>query len=393
MAKSVRRLKPLVIARAMPAGLHADGDNLYLFVSPSGAKAWRFIYSFNKVRRELGLGPYPAVSLAEARERVREGKNLLARSLDPKAEWKPQPSVDARFGAIALELIADRKAGWRNAKHAAQWESTLRTYAKPIWDKPVADIGVEDLLAILRPIWMAKAETAKRVRGRIEAVLDAAKVRGLRSGENPAALRGNLALLLARQPSGPRRHHPALPYAELPDFMVELATRPALAAKALEFTILTAARTSEVLQARWAEIDLEAALWVIPATRMKAGREHRVPLPAAAIAIISAIPRAGPFVFPGQKRGKPLSNMAMEMMLRRMGRNDITVHGFRSTFRDWVAEETDFPSELAEHALAHSVGSEVERAYRRGNALERRRGLMEAWAAFARPCPLTAPMA
>ena len=306
MGRATRRLTALGIKRPMPPGLHADGDNLYISVTKSGTKAWRFIYHVSGRRRELGLGPYPAVSLADARERAEEGRRLLARGLDPKAEWRPQAKADGSFGAVALALIADRKGGWRNPKHRQQWENTLKTYAKPIWDKPVSEVDVEDVLAILRPIWTTKAETASRVRGRIEAVLDAAKVRRLRTGENPAAWKGNLALLLAQRRNGPQRHHAAMPYVDLPGFMVELNDRPALAARALELTILTAARTSEVLQARWDEIDLDAALWVVPADRMKAGREHRVPLSPQAVAILRGIPRISALVFPGQRRGKPL---------------------------------------------------------------------------------------
>ena len=250
-----------------------------------------------------------------------------------------------------------------------------------IWDKGIADVDVEDLLAILRPIWTSKPETARRVRGRIEAVLNAAKVRSMRQGENPAIWRGNLELLLAKQRSGPKQHHSAMAFNQVPSFMEKLRERPAMAARALEFTILTAARTSEVLHAHWAEVDLDAALWTIPAQRMKAGKEHRVPLAAAALALLVGQERTSELVFPSAEGNKSLSNMSMAMLLRRMEREE-TVHGFRSSFRDWCGEMTNYPREIAEQALAHTVGSEVERAYRRGDALEKRRELMEAWATF-----------
>lgn len=271
---------------------------------------------------------------------------------------------------------------WKNAKHRQQWRNTLTTYASAIWGTPVDQVSVDDVLTILQPIWFAKPETASRVRGRIESVLDAAKVRGLRSGENPAAWRGNLALLLPDNKKGPKRHHPAMPFAEVRDFLIKLRALSALSARALELTILTATRTSEVLQATWSEFDLEAKTWTIAAERMKAGREHRVPLSPAAIALLKDLDTNSEFLFPGQAEGKPLSNMSMEMCLRRMSMSRYTVLGFRSSFRDWVGEATNFPREVAEEALAHIVGSASERAYRRGNSFEKRRTLMDAWASY-----------
>jgi len=297
--------------------------------------------------------------------------------------WRAAPVAAQTFGAVALEYIDAHESGWKNPKHRQQWRNTLATYAKPIWDKSVEDVGVDDVIQVLRPIWAVKPETANQVRGRIERVLDAAKVRGLRAGENPAVWRGNLAFLLAKRKKGPKQHHPVMPFAAVPRFMKKLAARTGLAARALELTILTAARTSEVLQARWSEFDLDRGLWVIPAERMKAGKEHRVPLSEPAATLLRLLQTQGDFVFPGLKKGKPLSNMAMDMVLRRMKTANCTVHGFRSAFRDWCGEATQFPREIAEHALAHSVGNEVERAYRRGDALEKRRELMSAWAAFA----------
>jgi integrase len=365
----------------MKAGLHADGNNLYLSVTDTGAKSWRIVYTRQGKRTELGIGSFPGVSLQDARERADEAQKLLQRGADPKAVWtETKPSHT--FGAVALDLINDREAGWKNAKHRQQWRNTLQTYASSIWDEPVADVDVEDVLAILRPIWSSKQETARRVRGRVEDVLNAAKVRKLRSGENPALWRGNLELLLARQRKGPKQHHPAMPYEEVPAFMAKLRSRPALAARALEFTILTAARTSEVLHTRWPDIELEAAIWTVPAERMKTGKEHRVPLSAAAITLLKGSPRAGELAFPSSDPNKPLSNMTMEALLRRKKVKPYTVHGFRSSFRDWCGEMTDFPRELAEQALAHTVGTDVERAYRRGDALQKRRNLMAPWADF-----------
>ncbi|MDP9412725.1 MAG: tyrosine-type recombinase/integrase [Pseudomonadota bacterium] len=365
----------------MKPGLHADGNNLYLSVTATGAKSWRIIYTRGGKRTELGIGAFPGISIQDARERADEAQKLLQRGGDPKAVWaEAKPSHT--FATVALDLINDREAGWKSAKHRQQWRNTLQTYASSIWDKPIAHVDVEDVLAILRPIWSSKQDTARRVRGRIEAVLNAARVRKLRTGENPALWRGNLELLLARQRKGPKRHHPAMPFEDVPKFMQNLCRRPAVAARALEFTILTAARTSEVLHARWSEIDLDAALWSVPAERMKAGKEHRVPLSAAAIALLKGMSRGGELVFPSSDAKKPLSNMAMEALLRRMQLKPYTVHGFRSSFRDWCGEMTEFPREIAEQALAHTIGNAVERAYRRGDALEKRRELMNCWATF-----------
>lgn len=302
-------------------------------------------------------------------------------SRDPKHLWsKQRPAQDRTFGTIATQHIEAHEPAWKNVKHRQQWRSTLTTYASEIWAMPVDQVTVDDLVAVLKPIWATKPETASRVRGRIESVLDAAKVRGLRTGENPAAWRGNLALLLPPRKKGPKRHHPAMPFGDVPGFMERLRALPALSARALELTILTAARTSEVLQAHWSEFDLERGIWTVSADRMKAGREHRVPLSPAALALLQQRQAEDGFMFPGNVEGKPLSNMSMEMCLRRMGMSHYTVHGFRSSFRDWVGEETSFPREVAEQALAHVVGSAVERAYRRGDSFEKRRSLMGAWA-------------
>ncbi|MEN3794881.1 site-specific integrase, partial [Fulvimarina sp. MAC3] len=279
---------------------------------------------------------------------------------------------------------ANLSQSFRNEKHIAQWYMTLTHYAASLRDMPLEEISTDDVLAVLSPIWRTKNETASRLRGRIERVLDAAKARGLRSGENPARWRGHLELLLPKRQKLQRGHHAAMPYNAVPKFFSELQNRPALAASALELTILTAARSGEVLGATWDEIDFETRVWTVPADRMKAGRVHRVPLSDQAMKIILAMRtvQSNDHIFPGQKAGRPLSNMSMEMAMRRMNLGHLTVHGFRSSFRDWVGEETEFARELAEAALAHIVGDQTERAYRRGDALEKRRALMEAWAQF-----------
>lgn len=381
MSRSIHRLSALQVKNLAKPGLHPDGGSLYLSVSATGTKSWRIIYVRNGKRVELGIGSLATVTLAEARNKAAEARKLLQEGADPKQAWSGQGRTKNRnFGAIAIEHIEAHEPAWKNAKHRQQWRNTLTTYASALWDTPVDQITVDDLLTILKPIWATKPETASRVRGRIESVLDAAKVRGLRSSENPAAWRGNLALLLPARKKGPKRHHPAMPFIDVPTFFAKLRAIPALSARALELTILTAARTSEVLQARWSEFDLTGATWTVPADRMKTGREHRVPLSPAALKLLKALPSDAEHIFPGQAETKTLSNMAMEMCLRRMGQDHYTVHGFRSSFRDWAGEATHFPREVAEMALAHQVGSAVERAYRRGDSFEKRRELMNAWA-------------
>lgn len=389
MVRATHRLTARGATTMKTPGLHADGNGLYLKVTLSGAKSWRLVYRFGQKRCELGLGALSRTSLAEARDEAAKAKSLLKDGINPKAARLSKSSETfTSFGTVATELLDGIETGWSNPKHRQQWRNTLATYAARIWDKDVAAIDVNDLLAILRPIWSAKSETASRVRGRIERVLDAAKVRGLRSGDNPANWRGNLSLLLpASRGKRNAQHHAAMPFKDVPAFMADLSTRSATAARALEITILTAARTSETLEATWAEIDLKSELWTIPGDRMKAGKSHRVPLPDAAVCILKGMAEGADttgngFVFPGMKPDRPLSNMSMAMLLRRMKIDDVTVHGFRSSFRDWAGEETTFPREVAEAALAHVVGSEVERAYRRGDALEKRRAMMVAWAEF-----------
>ena len=318
---------------------------------------------------------------------------MLIAGRDPIDDRKASGAAAPTFGEVAEEVMTSLEGGWRNSKHRAQWRMTIARYAAPLLPRPVNKITTEDVQSVLRPIWTTKAETASRVRGRIEKVLDAAKAKGLREGENPARWRGHLDHLLPKRQRLQRGHHAAMPWRAVPEFVMRLRESCSMAALALEFVILTAARSGEVLKsvrdgevmgARWDEIDRQVNVWTIPAERMKAGREHRVPLSNRALAILVEADRArrGGFIFPAQSGDQPLSDMALTMLMRRLKVTNATVHGFRSSFRDWVGEATSFPREIAEAALAHTVGDKVERAYWRGDALERRRQLMEAWANF-----------
>lgn len=399
MAKALNWLSARAVATTAKPGRHADGGGLYLQVGKSGAKSWLFMFKRDGRQREMGLGSLADVTLAQAREKAAEARRLRAEGKDPLDEKRASaashggdaPAVPT-FGAFADAHVAEIEAGFSNSKHRAQWRMTLGdAYCALIRCKRVDEVTTDDVLGILRPIWLAKAETASRVRGRIEAVLDAAKATGLRSGDNPAQWRGHLAKLLPRRQKLARGHHKAAPYAAVPAIMERLAAVEGMGALALRLAVLTAARSGEVREATWSEIDLEAKVWTVPAKRMKARREHRVPLSPPAMATLGAVAPLRPadgggsaLVFPGTKKGSPLSVMAMTMVLRRL-KVDATVHGFRSAFRDWAAEETDHPREVAEAALAHVVGDAVERAYRRGDALEKRRLLMGDWAAFCEP--------
>ena len=372
-------------------GRYGDGRGLYLAVSATSARKWVFRFTIAGRVTEMGLGN-AAVSLAQAREKAAEARKLVAAGVNPIEARREAGRLKAgkpTFGQCADALLEAKSPEWRNDKHRAQWKMTLETYASRLWSVPVDAVDTEAVLGVLQPIWQSKPETASRLRGRIETVLDAARAKGhvTRNEANPARWRGHLDKLLPKRQKLTRGHHAAMAFDDVPEFIGKLREREAVAALALEFAILTAARSGEVLGARWAEIDLDAKVWTVPATRMKAGREHRVPLSGRALAILEtlAAARTGDFVFPGQKTGKPLSGMAMEMVLRRMKVDDVTVHGFRSAFRDWCGEATSFPRELAEAALAHVAGDATERAYRRGDALEKRRGLMEAWAGFCEP--------
>jgi len=363
------------------AGRHGDGRGRFLYVKPSGARSWVLRYQVKGRRRDLGLGAYPEVTLAMARDRVIEARRLIAEGEDPIA--KKQQAKPKTFKDSALELIESRRPSWKNAKHAAQWASTLETYVFPkVGLLQVAKIETADVMGVLKPIWTQKPETASRVRQRIEAVIDYASALGARTGDNPARWRGHLDHLLPK-PTKVRavRHHPALPHSEIVDFMDELETREGVAARALDFTILTAARSGETRGATWAEIDYEARVWVIPASRMKAGKEHRVPLSRAAHALLGEKRDDAKLIFESQaKPGRPISDMSMTAVLRRMGRDDITVHGFRSTFRDWAGETTSFPREVIEAALAHGIKDKAEAAYARSDLFDKRRDLMDAWA-------------
>ena len=414
-----KRATPLTAAkvRTAPAGMYVDGDGLMLLVRPNGARFWLIRYSINGKRREAGLGRAGEgkadVTLAQARDKAAAWRRLLRAGIDPlaqreaeEAQRKAQAVAQAAaavaeamtFRTVAGYYLAAHEAGWRNTKHRQQWENTLTTYAYPHFgDVAVGDLDTGHIMAALEPMWRDKPETASRVRGRIEAVLDYAKSRGWRDGENPARWRGHIANLLPKRSKvAAVKHHPALPWRDIGPFMAKLREQEAdsAAAIALRFTILTATRTNEALGARWAEIDMAEAVWTIPAERMKAGQEHRIPLTADALALLKqaaklrATTDADAYVFPGQRKKRPLSNMAMAMLLRRMDRADLTVHGFRSTFRDWAAEATAFDRETAEAALAHGVRDKVEAAYRRGDLFDKRRRLMEAWAEHcANPAP------
>ncbi|MCG6115877.1 MAG: tyrosine-type recombinase/integrase [Mesorhizobium sp.] len=368
----------------------ADGGNLYLNIAPNGTKSWVFLFTDKRAgrKREIGLGGYPSpVGLARAREEAHKIRDMIADGLDPVVERSKGDVASPTFGQVADSFVDGMEAAWDNPKHRAQWRMTLGdVYCKTLRLRPIGQVATADVLTVLNPIWQKKPETASRLRGRIERVLDHAKAKGLREGENPARWRGHLDHILPpAKKLSVRGHHAAMPYADVPDFMRRLHQAEGLGACALEITILTAARSSEVLNAKWKEFDLDSGVWTVPAARMKARRDHRVPLCARAIEILKAIRAEYPesdWVFPGHKRGKPLSNMTMAAVLKRMKLTDVTVHGFRSAFRDWAAEETSFPREIAEAALAHVVGDATERAYRRGDALEKRRTLMDAWSKY-----------
>jgi len=357
-----------------------------LAVAPSGAKKWVFRFLWQGKAREMGLGSFPEVGLADAREKALAARRLVKSGIDPISERQKDRGVPT-FGEQADETAEQLAAGFRNEKHKAQWKMTMTVYAEPLHRKSVDQIETADVLAVLKPIWLEKPETASRVRGRIERVLNAAKAKGHRTGENPAAWRGHLENLLPKQSKLSRGHYAALPYADVHGFIAKLRERPAVAALALEFIIFTAARSGEAVGARWEEIDLSAKVWTIPVSRTKAGREHRVPLSDPALAILGKLSeaRVSDVVFPGLKRDKSLSATAIDRLLRRMGVEDVTAHGFRSAFRDWAGNETNFPREIAEHALAHAIGDKAEQAYRRSDALAKRRSLMDAWADYCEP--------
>lgn len=372
-----------VKALSKTPGVHRVGPGLYLRVRESGAAYWMYRYTKAGQSHEISLGPTYAKGLAEARAEAEALRLARYNGSDPALERQKRRGVPI-FSALAGEYIEAHKAGWKNVKHAAQWENTLNTYAYPEIGKLLVDqIETGHVLAVLKPIWYTKAETASRLRGRIEAILDYAAAHHHRQGENPARWKGHLDKLLPRKSKvAPIEHHAALPFNEMPQFMSALREKEGIGARALEFAILTTARSGEVRGAAWPEIDLEDKVWTIPAERMKAGREHRVPLSKQALALLEALPSRDGLVFPGRDTDRPLSDMSLTAVLRRMEREDLTAHGFRSTFRDWAAELTHYPHEVAEMALAHAVGNKVEAAYRRGDLFEKRRGIMQDWADY-----------
>lgn len=374
-------------------GRHSDGDGLILAVSPTGSRKWILRYQINYRRRDMQLGNLADVSLAEARDTAENLRKLVRKGVDPMEQRQPaqEPTIPT-FTSAAAAYIRSHRRGWRNRKHARQWVATLKTYARPsIGAKAVDAIDTEDVLSILQPIWTDKTETAKRVQGRMENIFDWCAARKYRDTGNPARWRGHLDHLLPK-PGKVKRpvHHPAMPWPALPAFMVELDQAPSISSSALKWLIFTATRTNETLGARWEEIDLDAAVWNVPAIRMKAGRDHRVPLTQPCLDILKALPRMGgnPYVFPGARAGRPLSNMALLQLMRGMGhglggnRSEAVPHGFRSTFRDWCGEATSYPREIAEAALAHVNPNKVEAAYARSDLFLKRRKLMEEWAAF-----------
>lgn len=395
MPLNLNKLSALAVTKLSKPGYYGDGGGLWLQVARSGSKSWIFRFKAAGRQREMGLGGLRTVDLAKARTLARECRSLLLDGKDPIEARKAvrlanalQRARSMTFDQCAAAYIDAHRKGWKNAKHADQWKNTLATYASPIIGAlPVADVDTDLVVKVLSPIWATKTETATRVRGRIESVLDWATVSRFRQGDNPARWRGHLENLLA-DPNriAPVRNHPALPWREVPAFMVLLRQCRGIAARAAEFTILTAARSGEVRGATWDEVDLDAKLWTVPAVRMKAGKEHRVPLSTAAMALLVAMPRRKGLIFHGRYEIAALSDMSLTAVLRRMDRGDITIHGFRSSFRDWCAEAVgnSFSREVCEHALAHSLPDKVEAAYRRGDLLEKRVMLMQAWADYCR---------
>ncbi|MEW8437975.1 MAG: integrase arm-type DNA-binding domain-containing protein [Candidatus Thiodiazotropha taylori] len=388
---AIHKLSPAKVKNAGP-GKYDDGGGLKLVVSNAGAKKWVLRFTINGKRREMGLGSYPDTKLGEVRNDASDYRKLVTKGIDPIEARRTEQVVIPTFTTCAARYIRAHRRSWKNAKHARQWVSTLKTYARPeIGTKKVDAITTDDILKILQPIWTNKTVTAKRLQGRIENILDFAAAHKYRDHLNPARWRGHLDKLLAK-PSRVKEvsHHPAMPYSEVPGFMIKLAANGSTSALALQFLILTTTRTSEVLQAKWDEIDLDKGVWTIPAERMKARREHRVPLSDAALNILAALTRleGNAYLFPGSRHGRPLSNMALLQLMRGMGygvngnRGGYVPHGFRSSFRDWSGEISSFPRDVAEMALAHAIKNKVEAAYRRGDLFEKRRKMMQEWADY-----------
>lgn len=397
MGRVASAVSPLAVTKLSKPGLHFVGHvpGLALHISTTGAKSWILRVMIGEKRRDIGLGPFPSVSLARAkddaagkRDQIRNGIDPLIARSEALAALKAEQASFITFEQAATQYIKAHEAGWKNLKHAQQWRSTLKTYAFPVLGSlHVKGVGLEHVLQVLEPLWGTKNETASRLRGRIESILDWAKVRGYRQGENPARWKGNLDSLLARRRKATIKHHAALDWQQCPAFMVELFGMDSDSARILQLCILTACRSGEVRGACWSEFDLNQGVWTIPAGRMKAEKEHRVPLSQSALKLLNSLTKSDPGLVFSNTRGKPYSDMVLTALLRRMGK-DFTVHGFRSTFRDWAGESTAFPREVIEHALAHSLKDKAEAAYARGDLFTKRTKLMAAWAEF-----LTKPVA
>jgi len=406
---SLNKLSARKVETLSKPGWHNDGGGLYLRITEGRSTKWIYVFKRDKKRREMGLGSLADVSLAQARELAVSARQMVKDGLDPIEERKAAAAQAAEaavavraadrptplFGSFADTYIDTHEEGWRNPKHRQQWRNTIKTHAKPLLMKPVDAITSDDVLVVLKPIWTRIPETAGRLRSRIENILDAAKAsKHIASPwENPARWKGNLIHLLPRRKNKKQvRHHAAIPYEEMPDFMRRLRSRPAIAARALELTVLCATRTNETLKMRWSEVNLQTEVWTIPKERMKMNIEHRIPLPPRAIEIIREIPRGSEcnsdsYVFPGQSRGSPLSQMSMTMLLRRMKLGHYTVHGMRSSFRDYMGDMTHHAESTVEQALAHQVGDETSRAYRRGDAFLKRRQVLRDWETYLYASP------
>ena len=363
-------------------GRHSDGKGLYLLIKKTGRKSWVYMWNKNHRRREMGLGGFPDVSLSKAREKAQLAREMVADDHDPIIEKKKV--VIKSFGEAADHLVETLQADWSNEKHRQQWIRTVSHYCKPIRSIPVAKVDTDDVIRVLKPIWTEKEETARRLRARIERILDYASAHNWRTGENPARWKGHLKDILPKRDKLKKRNFAAMPYEKIPNFLKDLKSENGVAAKALEFTIHTAVRTNETLEAKWSEVDLKKRIWTIPAKRMKGKVEHIVPLTGQVIALLGQAQkyRSSDYVFPGARESRPLSNMSMNMLMRRMGIENATVHGFRSSFRDWCGDQTQYSREIAEAALAHKIGNKVEQAYRRRSALEKRRELMRQWSSY-----------
>lgn len=388
MAREINRLTSKTVDALQEPGLHADGAGLYLRIDQTLNRRWVFVFFWRGRRREMGLGAAAGDNLRKARLAAADARRLLSEGVDPIDARKREllAASPRTFGEVALELIEQLKGGWKSEVTPAQWESSLKMHAPKIWLRPVADVDTVDVLDALKKIWASHHETARRVRMRIERTLDYARVKGFRDGENPARWRGHMQLMLPSV-SHVVENHASMSYEDLPAFIVSLRKREATAARALEFTILTVARTTVTVEATWGEI--VGDVWIIPKERMKTPKDHRVPLTPRMVEILDEmrpLRTAGDYIFPGDQRIEPLSDMAMLMLLRRM-KVDVTVHGFRATFKDWAEDCTDHSNVIIETALAHSVGGAVERAYRRRDALEKRRALMADWEAFCTTPP------